>query len=231
MIIKKRFISFIDILGFKDIITKNNLEDIGKLLDIIPFSLGEIEKSEILEKAYPNIKIRSSVFSDTIILFTDDDDKKSLDRLLISTSYLIRNALYENIALKGAVSYGELAIDEKKNLFYGQPIIDAYQLEGEVSYIGVVIHNSVEQYLEKNNYNELLKTNKIIEFSTPLKCGLIEHLNLNWFKMTSNFPKNKNEIVGIIKKMRMTCSGGPRKYYDNTLKILDNFYNPATQNL
>lgn len=224
MEIKKRFIAFIDILGFRDIINKNTLQDIDRLLKIIPYSLNQIKSDKVLEQNYPNIQIKSSVFSDTIILFTENDESISLDKLLISTSFLIRNALQENLVLKGSISYGDVAIDETNNLFYGQPIIDAYLLEQEVSYIGVVIHNSVEKYIKDINYHDLISTGKLIEFPTPLKSGIIEHLNLNWLKLTNNYPTNKSNIIEKIKEIRMTCSASPRKYYDNTIKIIDNFY-------
>ncbi len=56
-------------------------------------------------------------------------------------------------------------------------------------------HNSIEKYSNENK--EKNASRKILfELKTPLKCGIISHLNLIWFKEDStDFEELKSKII------------------------------------
>ena len=89
-------------------------------------------------------RIRFTIFSDSIFIFSKDDDFGSLRLFLIYVKKVIRMALRKEIPLKGAIAYGNIVVDDVHNLFCGQPIIDAYLLEEDLQYMGVVFHHTFE---------------------------------------------------------------------------------------
>lgn len=226
---EKRFIAFFDILGFKDLIQRNSHEDIyNKLTSISKIKVdtekilnGEINNS-IIEKQE---RIKTASFSDSIILFTKNDSIPSFEYFLVAVNTFFTKVILSGIPIKGAMAHGELSINQSQQIYFGQPLIDAYQLEEDVNYFGVVAHNSIDKYIlelkGKNRLSEVVEE-LTIEFQTPMKYGDIFHRNINWINYYKEY-SNEINIRSVIEKFRITSSGSPRKYIDNTLKIKDLF--------
>lgn len=53
------------------------------------------------------------------------------------------SGLLHQLALRGAISYGKCVIDKPRNIFFGQPIIDAHLLSEAQTWMGGALHPSV----------------------------------------------------------------------------------------
>ncbi len=86
--------------------------------------------------------------------------------------------------------------------------------------MGIVAHNSIDNYIKENKITKTHLT--YMEIQTPLKCGNVNHLNLNYFElMQKPYSKNKREhTIEKIKTFRTRVSGSPRRYIDNTIKVI-----------
>lgn len=111
------------------------------------------------------------------------------------------------IPLKGALAEGHITCDMSKQLFFGQALIDAYLLEENVQYYGIIVHHSAEETV-KNMQSDLFANLK-----SPLKSGFIEHYNILWWKDST-----ANALEGLD-RVRLLVSDSPRRYVDNT-KVL-----------
>jgi len=221
----KRFVAFIDILGFKDLVMRNShsyiydlLNEISKLRDLID------NWKDSNDGRYANAEMYTVSFSDSIVIFSKNDSIENFDLFTYGIKWLFSGAIKKKIPLKGSMAYGEISINKSNQIYFGQPIIDAYLLEEEVNYFGVVAHNSFEKYYYENIENSV--SNYILsEFKTPLKCGLISHLNLLWFKENIGDDKDVEftKIKENLKDFKNGISGSPRRYIDNTINILENF--------
>ncbi len=114
------------------------------------------------------------------------------------------------IPLKGAIAKGETTVNEKKQLFFGQPIVDSYLLEESVHYYGIVVHHTAEEDVEQFTLSNLFQ-----DIKTPLKSGNISHYELCWYKDDVEDAKKK------LNAIRSTVSDAPRKYIDNTLSVIN----------
>lgn len=217
-----RFVVFLDIMGFKDMVTRKSHDEIYKLLDGFSIMSDEIKDKPFLKK-----DIYISTFSDSIVIFSKDGNVKTLFNFLFVVNKIFADAISREIPLKGSVAYGEISVNKSKSIFFGQPIIDAYLLQEEVYYYGVVCHNSIDNYLSDQNDSELKKIfiedNSILSLvKASLKGGEITHLCLNWFDYIPNVQSDKKakiENIDVIKRLYGGVSGMPRKYIDNTINI------------
>jgi len=233
-ITNKRFVCFFDILGFKDRVMRESHSDIYR--DLADIQVNEDVLSEVLDKEaihnlFGDFGIHVVKFSDSIVLFSKNDTIENFIIFLISARFLFCSFLKKNFLIKGGMAYGNISLDREKQLYFGQPIIDAYLLEEEVNYIGVVAHNSIEEFkqsitVENKFYSVLLKL--IFEGKSPLKSGLITHFNLDWFlKFIDKESKKgkqediKKEIIVCLKNYYLGVSGSPRRYIDNTIEFLN----------
>ena len=217
-----RFVAFIDILGFKDLVMRNSHSEIYRLLNEISKLRKLIENWEDTNDGrYINSEMYTVSFSDSIVIFSKSDSIEDFDLFIYSVKWLIQGAIERSIPLKGALAYGKISLNKSSQIYFGQPIIDAYLLEEEVNYFGVVAHHSIEKYyvdnIEKSSSKDLL-----FETQTPLKYGKISHLNLLWFHHKEVNVKN---LKNTIKKLQYNISGNPRRYVDKTLEFIDGIYN------
>lgn len=165
-------------------------------------------------------RIKFTIFSDSIFIFSKDDSFPNLRHFLTYVKRVMRMALRAEIPLKGAIAYGDIVVDEEQNLFCGQPIIDAYMLEEDLQYMGVVFHHTFEEpfgNLSDAHYHKVKAWIK--EVRTPFKYGNRVHLNLNY----PVAGLKTYEFSTIVKNQRFYSSGDARKYVDNTLEMLRKF--------
>jgi hypothetical protein len=225
----KRFVAFFDILGFRDLVMRSTHSEIYKLLTLLSkyrATLNGVENFEGLPESYKNAGIYNVSFSDSIVIFSKGDSLENFEIFTLMTGWFFANAIAMKIPIKGALATGEISLNKSNQIYFGQPIIDAYLLEEELNYMGIVAHNSIDNYIEKIPDDNYFK-NGYKEILTPLKCGNISHLNYNWFRDFENVMgvDNKNEFLkSKIKEFNKQISGSPRRYIDNTIKVIDEIY-------
>lgn len=213
-----RYVAFLGILGFKDYVIRNSIDDVyTRLQTLNELCPEDDDQNGNDEKGY----IKTSIFSDSIYIFSKDDSRTSLFHFLSNVKRTMRMALRRNIPLKGAVAYGEIVVDLDSHIFCGQPIIDAYFLEEDLQYMGVVFHHTFEEPFLKISHNRSSgMANWIHEINTPFKYGSRIHLNLDYRMVGAKiFPGYEK----LVEKQRFYSSGDSRKYVDNTLKVMNLF--------
>lgn len=214
---EKRFVCFLDIMGFKDMVMRNSHETIYE-------QLSELSKLRDSLDNYKSGTLKTVSFSDSIVIFTKDDSSECFANLTLAMKFLFSRAMRAGLPIKGAVSHGEMSVNSSRQIFFGQPLIDAYLLEEDIFYYGVVLHHTAEKLMTKiADDNETSES--YFDCSTPLKSGMIKHFNLDWM---SGLSLEKNEIkssaISLMDRQRENTSGRPRKYIDNTIEIINKKY-------
>lgn len=166
-----RFVAFLDIMGFKDRVARTNhaqlLEQLTNFNREITSYIGK----------YKNSEIQLAQFSDSIVLFSNDTTSISLQTLAEVTRGIMQTAINLQIPMKGAVAQGKITCDIPKQLFFGQALIDAYLLEENINYYGILVHHTAEK-----SVLTLIDNKKIFkDIKAPLKSGKISHFELSWY--------------------------------------------------
>lgn len=223
-----RFVAFLDILGFKDLVMRKSHEEIYAILNEISKTKKLVENAINLDKVsevFIDADVYVVTFSDSIIIFSKNDSLENFKYFLFATRWLFTGAFNKQIPIKGGMAYGEVSLNKKEQIYFGQPIIDAYLMEEDVNYMGIVAHNSIDSYISGIKDSKLLKSlNGILfEEKTPLKCGNLTHTNLNWFKIIKikDQKPDKNDIKFKINLFKKSTSGSARKYIDNTISLFE----------
>lgn len=223
-----RFVAFIDIMGFKDMIFRSSHKEITKLLESFQTDIRLIEDMAILQLAAKKTKSRKEKnatdvsvtrlvsFSDSIILVSDDSSISSAIDIILTLSWIFNNAINQGIPIKGAIAYGEQTADFEKSLHFGRPLIDAYELQNELLLYGAVLHHTMEKYLSDIDAIGILERYGVFKWPAPMKSGKITHYIVNW---TLLFEKEKN-LLDSVTKLYNNVSGSPRLYVDNTLDFI-----------
>jgi len=200
-----RFVVFLDIMGFKDLISKNpphNVYDIMLKLNHLRKPIDEFYSFEFIKNLNlsPNLGLKNVMFSDSILISSINDSIDAAMNLLLFCNTFMAHCMKYTI-----------------------PLIDAYQLEEDLKLYGIVLHHSFESKIFSFNkdhpfYNDI--DHFIIKYKTPLQNKNINHYNLNWIdRAISEYSLEENEVSSLEEwsnKFYKTVSNQPRMYVDNT---------------
>ena len=201
-----RFVSFLDIMGFKDLVARNEhrviLSKLTKLTDHISETVGQEEGFHF------------SMFSDSILIYSDDSNFDSFVTLVKFTSSIVNKSISIGLPIKGAIAKGMCtATTGAKLLYFGQPIIDAFKLEENLVIYGVAIHNTAEDEAIKlaNDEDKAL----LYDYKVKLKSAASSHYIVNWYGI------DVEGTISMLKGIRKSVSDAPRRYIDNTLECIE----------
>lgn len=198
---RERFVAFLDIMGFKDMVARRSENKIEDKLEKLSTFIAETKEDLKDSSCY--------IFSDSIILFTGCDEQGALTGIISTVGKVVEKAIGLGLPIKGAIAKGICTVKENKQFYFGQPIIDAYSLEENIILYGVALHNSVEQEAQS------LSKEFVFDFDLPLKGGTSKHYIVNWF--ANDIEENRTNLRNI----RKTVSDSPRRYIDNTEKSIE----------
>ncbi len=218
----ERFVAYFDIMGFKDTVSRSNHDEIKDTLStfidsISPEYLERVTKP--LKVTYDKALIKQIIFSDSIILLTKDNSLESAASLIIHAQWFVYIAMLQTIPIpfKGAISYGLITADFDRSLYFGQPIIDAFNLQNELDLYGVIMHHTAEKYLLETKMIDSIK--HVLNFyKIPMKSGKVNHYIVNPL-ILSAIP-SEDPYKEIIANYYKQVSGIARHYVDNTSEFL-----------
>jgi hypothetical protein len=226
----ERFVAFLDIMGFKNLVDRNSHEKVKKKLESLLPTLSSIKETAKNELKMDSITLSDEgsifvpsaaypvTFSDSIVLFSFDGSRLSAQRLFLYVELILLVAIDAKIPLKGAIAYGKMTADVEKDssFYFGKPLIDAYELQKELLLYGVVLHHTSEQRLLKIGVLKKLKNMHLFEYHVPMKHNKISHHILDW----TRFLSEEKESLRMISNLYNYVSGKPRIYVDNTIEFI-----------
>jgi len=206
-----RFVVFFDIAGFKDMVFSNDHKNVLDTMRYLSDRLGEIGNKE---ETSPQIK--QVLFSDSIMLISEDDSINSAHEISLAANWLTSASLFKGIAIKGVMACGKQTADFKRSIHFGKPLIDACLLGKELMLYSVALHHTAE---EKLSEYKLLNTRDsfidVLQYKTPMKSGNINHYVLDWTKINERI-----SAVDAMNKLYNCFSGEARNCIDNTLEFV-----------
>lgn len=167
-----RFLLYLDILGFKNLVAEKSYEELYKTIDTFLSTQNELNKEKRFFSIY---------FSDSIIFCQINVEKVRVifEDMINFVSKLFIMLLSKEIAVRGAISYGDFNVkpdsSKQHHVFFGEALIDAYLHESKEKWIGIILTpNCVEmidtiRLEEYQNAMRLLKRKDGIMLLNPFQ--------------------------------------------------------------
>jgi len=200
MELKRKYIAYLDILGFKDLVNNNTPERVYELYEktfsnLFTLALtngivqsNDVDSSGLISlKINPNsIKVNSLFISDSIIVWTDDNSLTSFITVVEVVRTFLNYMFITGIPLRGSIVEGHLdkisrkmnsPKDNSQTTLIGKGLVSAYVKEGLQNWSGCVVDesciNAYNNGLEKFNEDvENIKFDKLIEKKVLLKYNV-----------------------------------------------------------
>ncbi|GCD13118.1 hypothetical protein [Clostridium tagluense] len=150
---RKHIVAFMDILGFKQLIT-NAEQGIDDAMLIINKLTNSIEMVMEENRFLSDISYR--IFSDCICI-SYDISNVSKERIVCNIQSFLEQiiCIQAQLVLEGIFLRGAICIDnhfENENIIFSQALVKAYELEStKALYPRILVDDSVIEYLKKNN--------------------------------------------------------------------------------
>lgn len=151
------YVAFIDVLGFSDLVQKNQNTQLEAYFQTIINILGELKES--------STGLQSLSISDSIILISPDT-QAGLKLIIRAVRKIQRKLLFKNILIRGAISHGEVFFDDVQNVIAGKGYIRAYLLEREAVYPRVIIDPLIMTILKTDRIGIIEMMNRSQDFNS-----------------------------------------------------------------
>ena len=223
-----RFVAFLDIMGFKDRLQRDGHKRVKELLESLYPAIEDIKKLKDLALGSNNSSSKDTdgseisflipvSFSDSIILISSDESLTSAVTIIAYVRYILYTAIKKGILMKGAIAYGEMTADTEKSLYFGKPLIDAYELQNDLQLYGAILHHTMEKYLIVSGLSKSFRNFLYFDVHVPMKFGKISHHILDWTKQL----EEQENPVNMVSNLYNYVSGTPRIYVDNTMEFVN----------
>lgn len=149
---ENRVTVFIDILGFKDMLSKTTgqkgKDDSEKIEEIFSayktiravWDLDETEPK--FGKSLPKNSKEITTFSDCLVISFKTHEKSEIFYTLLEIKWMIMRLIYRGILCRGAITYGKLI--HTKEVLFGPALAEAYILESKAAlYPRVILHKDI----------------------------------------------------------------------------------------
>jgi hypothetical protein len=185
---KRRYISFLDILGFRDFITRTPLEQatsrMGHIFSFLPFVESLFKIQETNGVAGPDPSHRSVYrfsFSDSFVLATADDSRNSLNTIIVATAILTRMLFGSSLPARGAIVCGEADFVSGSDHMIGTGIVKAVDLEKEQQWFGVALATEIGSISGLLQQLHPRVRPFVAQYDVPLKTGVMKNAAvINW---------------------------------------------------
>jgi hypothetical protein len=239
----ERYVAFLDIMGFKDRLLRDGHEKVKDMFrklkrttklinhEAINENLRYVFKSQLKNDTISiSSYIHPITFSDSIIVISRDDTETSAYCITVFLASILSTAFKRAIPMKGAIACGQMTVNISESIYFGQPLIDAFELQQELQLYGVVLHHTCEERINNPKYFQdpnliSFRGKNLIKYHVPMKSGEIEHYVLDWVYPYQNesipvYKEEGNDPLDPINELCNHVSGKPRIYVDNTLKYI-----------
>ena len=194
---KEYILAYIDVLGTKEKInSKSNNEYLNTIKNIYEFTKLLCE-NDIMPKSEIFPKMHYKIFSDNIIIAVEAPKEKGyyypiVGNLVGFVSIYQARALYHGILTRGAITVGELYLDDL--FIYGKALVEAVELEENISfYPRVILSDTIKKF-----YN--IKDGELLSTDTD------NQVFINYYTMLTDTIGNRitDKEVSVIKNFLIT---------------------------
>ena len=120
---QERFVLLLDIMGFSAFIQNTPFDEAKEKFETFREKL-DTRAENLLKREHIHI----AFFSDSILVTTQTNKAQDLNLISKAAAVLMQVSFECGFALKGCLAHGKFYYHPKKRIFFGLPLVNAYQL-------------------------------------------------------------------------------------------------------
>lgn len=229
---ENRVTAFIDLLGFKDLLSKtidNKNNDVPEEIDKIYEAYRSIrevwnldEKDSTRGKRVPKDSKMITTFSDCLVISFRTEEESGVFYTLLELKWMIMRLIYKGILCRGAITHGKLI--HTPEVLFGPALAEAYLLESKAAlYPRVILHKDIIDIGKMNRVNRHSSDKEREYVESLLEKDTDGMYYIDYFIKAAeelddplyDFPEYLNALGGHIRKGLM----GSSSIYKSDIKV------------
>lgn len=212
----ERLILYADIMGFKNRVATTRHEELKQML----MDFREDWDARISPFLQSEKLLKFVQFSDSMLIVANGIDSQMFNLISKAAVSLMKVALKNGFPIKGVIAKGVFTYYADKQLYFGQPLVDAAVLHDTLKYYGIVVHHTAETVVKQNMSQENPYSNSPIYIDK----GKVSHYHLCYNLVNDGYKSRdiSDQYYEWLDAIAESVSGEPRIYIDRTKEILQN---------
>src|ERR1035438_7482827 len=206
------WVAHFDLLGFK------------AKLKTLPISILQEEVDEIVKSFQAEAKefeknVDYLFYADTFIFYSKFDENKDYPGLLHVATHFMEKCIYKGIALRGAISFGEIAVGYDKRIMIGDAFLDSHQHGEDQDWLGLILTPTASNRLKAVKLDPARQG--FVYGKTPRReCSKSndEVYAYSFCRGVSNFPC---PLLHKLKEMQLLSPEDAKLKYENTIRFIE----------
>ena len=213
------WLAYFDIMGFANLMSVENDDPKAYFVRAdYEETLSNLRKSC---KEYEPGSLNYCWFSDTFLMFTEDNSPKSYCVIEFAAKSFIHHCLYSRIPIRGAISVGSFMRSRDNRSFIGNAFLDAYRYGEDQDWLGLIITpkgiTKAESYDLYPIRHDFVKSDKIPMRKLPSN-GVMAYRFQNG---AANYPC---PLLPMLNEMKMQSGEKYRGKYERTEQFIRKHY-------
>ena len=179
----QRYVAHLDILGMR-VLTHRDHREAWHMLSALEIALKRSTQITIVAEDFdgpihvPEL-VRSVVFSDTIVLYSEADLPRDFRAIFTAALNLFGQAMYLRVPIRIGISKGTFYSDEQRSMYAGPALIEAYDIGEKSQWLGIVLSDAVAKDAITH---DMRKGNSriVVDWDVPNKEGTLRASVANW---------------------------------------------------
>lgn len=236
--IKESYVAFIDVLGFKNMVTRN-IDDVILALRYIklfrdsfyslPSRAGtpadHLLNLSMSEEEYEAELPKATMFSDSIVISQDINNLSSFSDFIEFIALMQFELLREGILIRGGIDIGELYHDD--SFVFGEGLVSAYSLESKTAiYPRIVVSQKAIERVNSDIESQFEAETKRYFFVNGKKYYM-EPFNLEKYYIKDEFFYISYDDQYYIDYLRLgleILKASSDEYFEIGIQLMSNFY-------
>ena len=215
---KDVWIVYFDILGFKNLISESDENDLI-LTNIIEDYYEILNKIKNKKKEYKDIKLGFSWFSDTFLIYSETSEIENYVIMQQIITIMIEQLIYKRIPVRGSISFGKMYINEDDKIFIGPALVEAYEYGEDQNWINISITPSAKIEIIKSGLNPLHHN-----FTSEESCfRKLNSANTYAYTFCRGGSNSDSPLIPVLEEMSCNLSAVVKSKYNNTIELIKKY--------
>lgn len=160
----RRWLAYFDLLGTRHLIESQNIRKV--------FSVYDNAINEAKRRSQYHQQVTPIWFSDTFVFYSEDDSGEAFASIDAVSRWFVYFLIQDSIPVRGAISCGEFYADRHYSLYFGPPLVEAYEYGEAQDWIGFLLTPSAVIQIDSLNIPSAERYNYCY-WQIPFKSGKI----------------------------------------------------------
>jgi hypothetical protein len=206
------WIAYFDLLGFK------------AMLRTLPISILRQKVDEIVKDLHVEAKefeknVECLFYADTFVFYSKSELNKDYPGLLHVATHFMEKCIYKGIALRGAISFGEIAVGNDKRILIGSAFLDSHQYGEDQDWLGLILTPTASNRLKVAKLDPA--RHGFVYGEIPRKECTKSNDEVYAYSFCRGVANFQCPLLHTLKEMQFLSPEDTKRKYENTIAFIE----------